>query len=106
MMDRFFWGDRHYTFAENVREHLAHFQELEDIIALLGLEALSEKKRVLLYACARCSVISHNLSCDDLTTGIQGVLIKLDQTLADCEPFLHGDFDTVPEKHCDIRGSM
>jgi F-type H+/Na+-transporting ATPase subunit beta len=45
MMDRFFWGDRHYTFAENVREHLARYQELEDIIALLGLEALSEKSR-------------------------------------------------------------
>src|SRR5574340_137326 len=51
MMDRSFLGDRHYSVAEGVREHLARYKELEDIIAMLGLEALSEKdQRTVLRA--------------------------------------------------------
>jgi F-type H+-transporting ATPase subunit beta len=107
MMDRIFLGDRHYTVAENVREHLARYQELEDIIAMLGLEALSEKdRRIVMRARKMQRYLSQPFHVMTSHTGIQGVSVKLDQTLTDCEAFLRGDFDAVPEEHCYMRGSM
>lgn len=107
MMDRIFLGDRHYTVAENVREHLARYQELEDIIAMLGLEALSEKdRRIVMRARKMQRYLSQPFHVMTSHTGIQGVSVKLDQTLTDCEAFLRGDFDVVPEEHCYMRGSM
>lgn len=107
MMDRVFLGDRHYTVAENVREHLARYQELEDIIAMLGLEALSEKdRRIVMRARKMQRYLSQPFHVMNSHTGIQGVSVKLEQTLADCEAFLRGDYDTVPEEQCYMRGSM
>ena len=107
MMDRIFLGDRHYSIAENVREHLARYQELEDIIAMLGLEALSEKdRRIVMRARKMQRYLSQPFHVMTSHTGIQGVSVKLDQTLADCESFLRGDFDAVPEEHCYMRGAM
>ena len=107
MMDRIFLGDRHYTVAENVREHLARYQELEDIIAMLGLEALSEKdRRTVMRARKLQRYLSQPFHVMTSHTGIQGVSVKLGQTLTDCEAFLRGDYDTVPEEKCYMRGSM
>lgn len=107
MMDRVFLGDRHYTVAENVREHLARYQELEDIIAMLGLEALSEKdRRIVMRARKMQRYLSQPFHVMASHTGIQGVSVKLGQTLTDCEAFLRGDYDTVPEEQCYMRGSM
>ncbi len=107
MMDRIFLGDRHYIVAENVREHLARYQELEDIIAMLGLEALSEKdRRIVMRARKLQRYLSQPFHVMTSHTGIQGVSVKLGQTLTDCEAFLRGDYDTVPEEQCYMRGSM
>jgi F-type H+/Na+-transporting ATPase subunit beta len=107
MMDRVFLGGRHYSVAENVREHLARYQELEDIIAMLGLEALSEKdRRTVMRARKLQRYLSQPFHVMTSHTGIQGVSVKLGQTLTDCEAFLRGDYDTVPEEQCYMRGSM
>ena len=107
MMDRTFLGDRHYHVAENVREHLARYQELEDIIAMLGLEALSEKdQRIVMRARKLQRYLTQPFHVMVAHSGIQGVSVKLDQTLTDCEAFLRGDYDTVPEEKCYMRGSM
>ncbi len=55
LMDRHILGDRHYDIAEGVREHLARYQELEDIIAMLGIEELSEKDRRIVLRARSCS---------------------------------------------------
>ncbi len=107
MMDRTFLGNRHYYVAENVREHLARYQELEDIIAMLGLEALSEKdQRIVMRARKLQRYLTQPFHVMDAHSGIQGVSVKLDQTLTDCEAFLRGDYDAVPEEQCYMRGSM
>lgn len=107
MMDRAFLGDRHYQVAENVREHLARYHELEDIIAMLGLEALSEKdRRIVMRARKLQRYLTQPFHVMDAHSGIQGVSVKLDQTLTDCESFLNGDYDAVPEEQCYMRGSM
>lgn len=106
-MDRLSLGDRHYSIAENVREHLARYQELEDIITMLGIEELSAKDRKIVM---RARKLQHYLTQPFLTTalhtGIEGVSVPLHNTLDDCEAFLQGRYDDVPEESCYMRGVM
>ncbi|MEW6312485.1 MAG: F0F1 ATP synthase subunit beta [Pseudomonadota bacterium] len=107
MMDRNFLGDRHYDVAERVREYLARYKELEDIIAMLGLEALSEKdQRIVLRARKLQRYLTQPFHVVAGHSGIAGVSVPLAQTLADCEAFLRGDYDDVPEERCYMRGAM
>jgi F-type H+-transporting ATPase subunit beta len=107
MMDRQFLGDRHYAVAEAVREHLARYRELEDIMTMLGIEELSEAdRRIVLRARKLQRYLSQPFHVVSEHTGIEGVSVPLADALADCEGFLHGDYDDVPEDRCYMRGSM
>jgi len=107
LMDRHTLGARHYAVAEGVREHLARYQELEDIIAMLGVEELSARDRLIV---TRARKLQRYLTQPFWTTathsGIPGVSVGLEQTLDDCEAFLAGHYDEVAEKQCYMRGSM
>ena len=106
-MDRHSLGNRHYTIAEGVREHLARYRELEDIITMLGIEELSEKDRLIV---TRARKLQRYLTQPFMTTaahtGIAGVTVTLEQTLADCDAFLSGRLDALTEQQCYMRGSM
>ncbi|MDO8310838.1 MAG: F0F1 ATP synthase subunit beta [Sideroxyarcus sp.] len=107
MMDRSFLGDRHYNVAKEVREHLARYKELEDIIAMLGLDALSEKdQRIVLRARKLQRYLTQPFHVVKAHTGIKGVSVTLELTLTDCEAFMRGDYDAVSEEQCYMRGSM
>ncbi len=107
MMDKHTLGERHVAVAEGVREHLARYAELEDIIAMLGIEELSEIDRKIVmrarklqrYLTQPFSVLAHD-------TRQTGVSVPLAQTLSDCEGFLSGRYDTVSEEDCYMRGAM
>lgn len=107
MMDRVILGERHYRVAQAVREHLARYRELEDIIAMLGLEALSESDRKTVL---RARLIERYLTQPFFVvsehTGITGASVPLETTLTDCEDFLGGKYDDLPEEKCYMRGSM
>ncbi|MBK7562928.1 MAG: F0F1 ATP synthase subunit beta [Propionivibrio sp.] len=107
IMDRAALGDRHYRIAQAVREHLARYRELEDIIAMLGLEALSEvDRRTVLRARLLERYLTQPFFVVAEHTGIAGATVSLDTTLADCEDFINGKFDDFPENRCYMRGSM
>ena len=107
MMDRHFLGDRHYSIAEAVREHLARYQELEDIITLLGVEELSEKDRISVQRARRLQrYLSQPFHTVAEHTGIAGATVSLERTLTDCENFLRGDYDEIPEDQCYMRGAL
>jgi F-type H+-transporting ATPase subunit beta len=107
LMDRHFLGDRHYAVAARVREHLARYRELEDIITMLGIEELSEAdRRVVLRARKLQRYLTQPFHALAAHTGIPGASVPLAQTLADCEAFLRGDHDAVPEEGCYMRGAM
>lgn len=107
MMDRHFLGDRHYAVAEGVREHLARYQELEDILTMLGIEELSEQDRRVVQRARRLQrYLSQPFHTVAEHTGIAGATVPLERTLADCEGFLRGEFDAVPEDRCYMRGAM
>jgi F-type H+-transporting ATPase subunit beta len=107
LMDRHHLGARHYTISQGVREHLARYRELEDIIAMLGIEELSAADQKIV---SRARKLQRYLTQPFWTTashtGTEGVSVPLDETLADCEGFLAGHYDDVPEERCYMRGTM
>ncbi|MDH4095608.1 MAG: F0F1 ATP synthase subunit beta [Betaproteobacteria bacterium] len=107
LLDRRVVGDRHYDVARGVREHLARYDELQDIIAMLGIEALSaEDRRVALRARRLQRYLSQPFHVVAEHTGVAGVSVPLERTLGDCEAFLAGKYDGLPEEKCYMRGAM
>lgn len=107
LMDRHTLGSRHYDIAEGVRGHLARYHELEDIITMLGIEELSTKdRRIIMQARKLQRYLTQPFRVITARTGIEGKTVPLTQTLNDCEGFLLGRFDDLPEEHCYMRGAM
>jgi F-type H+-transporting ATPase subunit beta len=107
MMDRHVLGERHYAVAEGVREHLARYHELEDVIAMLGLAELSPRDRkVVMRARKLQRYLTQPFHVTAAHTGLDGVSVPIDLTLSDCDAFLRGDYDEVPEEACYMRGAM
>jgi F-type H+-transporting ATPase subunit beta len=90
-----------------VRAHLARYQELEDIIAMLGIEELSTRDRSIVMRARKLQrYLTQPFWVTASHTGIPGASVTLEQTLADCEGFLLGRYDEVTEEHCYLRGAM
>ena len=107
LLDRRVVGDRHYDVSRGVREHLARYDELQDIIAMLGIEALSaEDRRVAVRARRLQRYLSQPFHVVAEHTGVAGASVPLERTLADCEAFLAGTYDALPEEQCYMRGAM
>lgn len=107
LMDRHTLGTRHYLIAEGVREHLARYRELEDIITMLGIEELSVKDRMTVMRARKLQrYLTQPFWSTASHTGIKGVSVSLEQTLADCEAFLRGAYDDIEEDRCYMRGAM
>lgn len=107
LMDRHTLGNRHYDIAEGVRGHLARYHELEDIITMLGIEELSAKdRRIIMQARKLQRYLTQPFRVITARTGIAGQSVPLTQTLDDCESFLLGRFDDLPEESCYMRGAM
>jgi F-type H+-transporting ATPase subunit beta len=107
LMDRHTLGERHYNIAEGVREHLARYKELEDIITMLGVEELSAKDRKIVMRARKLQrYLSQPFWTTAAHTGIEGVSVPLKKTLADCDAFLSGRYDDLSEEQCYMRGTM
>jgi len=107
LMDRHTLGSRHYSIAEGVREHLARYRELEDIITMLGIEELSAKDRLIVMRARKLQrYLTQPFRTTASHTGIDGVSVSLERTLEDCETFLQGGYDEIPEDRCYMRGTM
>ena len=106
-MDRNTLGARHYTIAEGVREHLARYRELEDIIAMLGVAELSATDRKIVMRARKLQrYLSQPFWATASHSSIPGETVTLEQTLADCDAFLNGRYDDIPEANCYMRGTM
>ncbi|MCA9796802.1 MAG: F0F1 ATP synthase subunit beta, partial [Candidatus Eremiobacteraeota bacterium] len=107
LMDRHVVGERHYQVAEGVREHLARYEALEDIIAMLGLEELSPQDRqVVLRARKLERYLTQPFHVMTDQTGQPGASVPLAQTLVDCDGFLSGKFDHLSEDQCYMKAAM
>ena len=107
LMDKQTLGGRHYDIAEGVREHLARYRELEDIITMLGVEELSESDRKTVTRARKLQrYLTQPFWATAEHTGIPGASVRIGQTLDDCEAFLLGHYDGIPEEQCYMRGTM
>ncbi|HEI6754409.1 TPA: F0F1 ATP synthase subunit beta [Legionella pneumophila] len=106
-MDKILLGERHYSIAQAVREHLERYQELEDMISMMGIEELSPKDRAIVLRARKLQrYLSQPFHVTKLQTGMEGKSVSLEHTLTDCESFLRGDYDEFSEEECYMRGAM
>lgn len=107
MLDRHLLGARHYSVAMAVREHLARYRELEDIITILGIEELSAEDRKIVDRARKMQrYLTQPFAVVADHTGIAGATVDIDDLLGDCEAFLEGRFDSLSEADCYMKGSL
>ena len=107
LMDPSIVGMRHYTIAEDVRQHLARYKELEDVITMLGIEELSEEDRKIIIRARKIQrYLSQPFFMAAQHSGIPGESVSLSDLLDDCDAFWTGKLDQVPDEKCYMRGTM
>ena len=100
-------GDRHYRVAQEVRRELAEYEELRDIIAMLGLEELSRKDRLVVHRARRLErFLTQPFCTTEHFTGRSGKTVDLEQTIEGCERILKGEFDQAPERALYMIGEV
>jgi F-type H+-transporting ATPase subunit beta len=92
-------GDRHYRVAQAVRRALAEYEELKDIISMLGVEELSQRDRRTVARARRLErFLTQPFYTTEQFTGLEGRSVPLLHTIEGCENILRGDYDDAPEK--------
>jgi F-type H+-transporting ATPase subunit beta len=92
-------GDRHYQVARRVQENLQRYKELQDIIAILGLDELSEEDRLTVSRARKIQrFLSQPFFVAKVFTGIEGEFVPVEETVSSFESILGGDLDHVPEQ--------
>ncbi|MDX1606675.1 MAG: F0F1 ATP synthase subunit beta [Candidatus Competibacterales bacterium] len=100
-------GEQHYRVAQAVRRTLAEYEELKDIIAMLGLEELAATDRRTVAIARRLErFLTQPFFTTGHFTGMSGRLVPLEQTLDGCERILAGDYLDVPERALYMIGTI
>ena len=100
-------GERHYRVARGTQELLQRYRELQDIIAILGMEELSEEDRRTVERARRIQqFFSQPFSVAETFTGLEGRYVKLADTLRSFEAILGGELDRYPEAAFSMVGNV
>jgi F-type H+-transporting ATPase subunit beta len=100
-------GERHYRLAQEIRHALAQYEELKDIIAMLGMEQLTPQDRVIVVRARRLErFLTQPFFTTEQFTGLTGKLVGLEESLDGCERILGGEFDEYPERALYMIGSI
>jgi F-type H+-transporting ATPase subunit beta len=92
-------GARHYAVARNVQEILQRYKELQDIIAILGLDELSEEDRITVNRARRIQrFLSQPFFVAEVFTGLPGIFVPIEETIESFEMLCNGDLDHLPEQ--------
>jgi F-type H+-transporting ATPase subunit beta len=99
LLDPAYIGQEHYDVAREVQRILQRYNELQDIIAILGIDELSEEDRVTVQRARRLErFLSHPMYVAEQFTGIPGVFVPLDETISSFKAITEGKYDHVPEQ--------
>ncbi len=99
IMDRQYLGDEHYEVAREVKRILQRYKELQDIIAILGMDELSEDDKVLVGRARRMErFLSQPFHVAETFTGMPGVYVKKEDTIRSFKALLSGEYDHLPEQ--------
>jgi F-type H+-transporting ATPase subunit beta len=100
-------GDRHYNIARAVRSTLAAYEELKDIIAMLGIEELSERDRKTVRRARRLErFLTQPFFTTEQFTGKAGKHVRLDEGLEGCDRILNDEFANISEQSLYLIGSI
>jgi F-type H+-transporting ATPase subunit beta len=100
-------GDEHYGCAQRVKETLQRYKELQDIIAILGMEELSEEDKLIVHRARRVQrFLSQPFHVAEQFTGIPGVLVDIKDTIKGFNMIMDGELDQYPEAAFNRRGSI
>jgi F-type H+/Na+-transporting ATPase subunit beta len=100
-------GERHYTLAQEIRKTLAQYEDLKDIIAMLGLEQLtSEDRKVVARARRLERFLTQPFFATEQFSGIKGKLVSLKDSLDGCERILKDEFKDYPESALYMIGAI
>jgi F-type H+-transporting ATPase subunit beta len=100
-------GARHYRVAQEIRKTLAGYEELKDIIAMLGLEELSQEDRRVVFRARRLErFLTQPFFTTEQFTGHEGRMVSLEDTLKGCERILNDEFSDYPESSLYLIGSI
>ncbi|HEY4397152.1 MAG TPA: F0F1 ATP synthase subunit beta [Acidimicrobiia bacterium] len=92
-------GDRHYNCARRVQEVLQRFNELQDIIAILGIDELSEDDKVVVSRARKIQrFLSQPFFVGEKFTGVKGIYVPIEETVESFEALVNGELDEVPEQ--------
>ncbi len=100
-------GERHYDVARRIRQTLAEYEELKDIIAMLGMEELSQDDQRTVHRARRLErFLTQPFYTTEAFTGQKGRLVSRDEALAGCERILSDEFSDAPEKALYMIGAV
>jgi F-type H+-transporting ATPase subunit beta len=107
LLDATVVGEAHYAVAERVREAIARYRELQDVIALLGVEELgAEDRRIVARARRLQRFLTQPFQVTEAFTGHAGRSVKLEDTLAGCRAILDGETDAWAESSLYLIGDL
>jgi F-type H+/Na+-transporting ATPase subunit beta len=107
ILDPQFIGERHYRVASEVQRILQRYKELQDIIAILGMDELSEEDKVIVGRARRIQrFLSQPFHVAEQFTGIKGKYVKLADTIESFERVVSGEFDHLPEQAFYMKGGI
>ena len=107
ILDPRYVGDEHYNTAQRVKEILQRYKDLQDIIAILGIDELSEEDRLLVSRARRIQrFLSQNTFVAKAFTGLEGSFVPLSETIEAFTKIADGDYDHLPEQAFFLCGGL
>ncbi len=99
ILDPLIVGKEHYDCAQRVKETLQHYQELQDIIAILGMDELSDEDKLVVNRARRVQrFLSQPFTVAEQFTGVKGVMVSIEDTIKGFNAILDGEVDDLPEQ--------
>ncbi len=100
-------GDAHYNCAQRVKSILQRYKELQDIIAILGMDELSEEDRMVVSRARRVQrFLSQPFHVAEQFTGLKGELVKIEDTIKGFNMIMDGELDHLPESAFNLVGTI
>jgi F-type H+-transporting ATPase subunit beta len=100
-------GDKHYDTAQRVKEILQRYKELQDIIAILGRDELSEEDKLAVSRARRVQrFLSQPFFVAEQFTGLKGVLVDINDTIKGFNAIIDGEYDHLPEAAFNLVGTI
>ncbi|GAB3327099.1 F0F1 ATP synthase subunit beta [Marivirga atlantica] len=107
ILERSIVGGDHYDTAQRVKEILQRYKELQDIIAILGMDELSEEDRQTVYRARKVQrFLSQPFHVAEQFTGLKGVLVDIKDTIKGFNMIMDGELDHLPESAFNLKGTI